>query len=248
MVISKGSQGVINVYSLPGCEFLRSIGGGVGAGPALLQFPEKICFSPISGHVLVADFSSNRVMELSLTGECVRSIGDGARMVKPEGLAVTADTLAVGTCVRDNQPQVFLFHLASGELLRVFGPAGKLQGQLLSSVGLRFTPDGEHLMIAENGNNRMSMFTRYGVFVRCIGAGTLSCPFDVAFSRNGDMIIVDKGNHRICVYSADCSTLLRTLGCRGRGPVEFRDPIAVTLHRGRLYVAEWDSARVQVFE
>lgn len=71
---------------------------------------------------------------------------------------------------------------------------------------------------------------------------------DVEFASNCDIVVADGPNHRICVYSADGSTLLRTFGGEGRAPGMFKHPIALSSHRTVLYVLEEGSPRVQVYQ
>lgn len=251
MAVSNWKTDAIDVYTLSDGALLRSIGNGKGDGKSQFNSPQKLCFSPMSGYLLVADSLNNRVKEVCIhSGQCVRIIGSGVIQGGAQSIAVTCDLLAVGTSYgldHTSPMQVVLFNLSSGDPIRSFGVQGRSEGQLENSVGIRFTPDANHIVITENASDRLSLFTLEGNFVRCIGVGTLKCPFDVTFACNGDMIIVDKCKHRICVYTPDGPTLLRTIGeDDGLGPL-FSDPIAVTMFRGQLYVAEWANACVKVF-
>lgn len=179
---------------------------------------------------------------MTLAGEHVRTIGVSAVGGEITGIAATADLIAVSSdCA------VATYSTTSGGLIRSFGAEGPAEGQLEGCNGLRFTSAGTRLLIAEQYNNRLSLFTTSGEFVRCIGVGVLNCPVDVAFPANGDLLVSDYGNCRICVFSPDGYTLLRAFGSPGDAPGEFSGPAALALHGDKLFVLDEDSDRVQVF-
>lgn len=179
---------------------------------------------------------------MTLSGVLVRTIGTGVT-----GLGITAGPhmLAVGTWC-EGSAGVLLFDVASGDLIHSFGVEGYEEGQLRGNAGLRLTPDGAHVLLAEYSNNRLSLFTVQGEFVRCIGVGVLNCPVDVEFTSSGDILVSDYGNRRICVFSPE-GDLLRAFGSVGSEAGQFTGPAALAMHGDELYVLDEGSARVQVF-
>lgn len=113
--------------------------------------------------------------------------------------------------------------------------------------GVRFTPDGAHLLFAERNAKRVSLFTSAGAFVRCIGVGKLSQPCEVELTPSGDILVADCGRHRVFVYSPDGATVLRAFGGEGVSDGKFKLPVAMAMHGDALYVLDCDSPRVQVF-
>lgn len=185
------------------------------------------------------------VQEVTLAGALVRTVGGGVLDCDAKGIAASADLIAIST--PGGSKKVWLFDFVSGRLIRVFGEHGHAVGQLYATRGLRFTPDGGHLIIAEDSpNSRLSFFTLTGVFVRCMGVGTLRHPFDVEFAPNGDVVVADYAN-RIVVFSPDGYTLLRSFGGEGEEPGKFKSPAALAMHGGQLFVLEAYCNRVQVF-
>jgi hypothetical protein len=91
-----------------------------------------------------------------------------------------------------------------------------------------------------------------GGFVKHIGAGVVADGNkDLQFAPNGELLVADCGNHRVCVFSADGDTLLRTWGTRGSADGEFEYPTALALMRlidSKLFVLDCGSGRVQMFE
>lgn len=90
------------------------------------------------------------------------------------GLAVNPNTLVV--VARRPGDQVLLFDLDSGAHIRTFGKWGTREGELQCFEGVRFTPDGGHILIACTNAQCLSsgLFTLAGEFVRRIGVGVLS--------------------------------------------------------------------------
>ena len=66
---------------------------------------------------------------------------------------------------------------------------------------------------------------------------------------NGDtwLIATAKSTHRLVVFDADTGKRLREVGSKGEGPGQFKRPNGIAVYGDRLFVAERDNRRVQVF-
>jgi DNA-binding beta-propeller fold protein YncE len=82
-----------------------------------------------------------------------------------------------------------------------------------------------------------------------MSAAAFYLPTDVAFAPNGDIVVSDGyGNARIVRFSAD-GKFLSQFGQRGNGPGQFQLPHNVVIDAtGRIYVADRDNQRVEVFD
>ena len=64
------------------------------------------------------------------------------------------------------------------------------------------TPDGEYLVVADMGQNRVVFLDASTLALRhVIGEGIMSYPHDVTFDPQGHLLVADSGNDRILSYS-----------------------------------------------
>ena len=185
-----------------------------------------------------------------MTGEHVRMMGVGSFTDSyPYGITIHGDTIAVS---RDSgtSPRVVLFSYATGAVVREFGPVGTAEGQLNGNGrALCFTPDGAQLLITEYGPHRVSVFTVAGAFVRRIGTTELGQNNYPGAAISGDAAIVsDCSKYRVCVFSVTSGGVLRAVGSQGTADGQFSYPAGVAVRGPRLYVLDYNSPRVQVFE
>lgn len=179
----------------------------------------------------------------------MREIGVGLIDGKVCGVAANADIIVAGT--NGITRQICVFNAVTGDYITSFGEKGRMPGQLENSLGLRITPDGQRLLIAEYFNDRVSVWSVQGAFHYCFGVGVLKSPYDVEIAPNGDFLVADGGNHRICVFGGVGGRLLRTFGGRGVAPGKFQLPHSLAMRCGQLYIlddSQNSATRVQVFE
>ena len=73
-------------------------------------------------------------------------------------------------------------------------------------------------------------------------------PSDIAFDSQGNMYILDTGNHRIQKFNPD-GKFLASIGRKGQGPAEFQYPLSLDINsEGYLYVADSGNQRIQVLK
>lgn len=247
MVVSNWKSRLLTVYALPSGDPIRTFGGR-GSGPGQFDQPCKMALTPAGG-LLVVENENKRVQEVTLNGEHVRFVGAGVIDTLVLGIALLDGCVVVaksGYRFLSYGPQILVFDYSTGSLLRSFGPLGSRMGQLGFCEGVRATPDGSHIAVCEFNQARLSILTKGGDFVKCVGVGVLSSPFDVEFAPNGDILVADNSNHRICVFSPDGSTLLRSFSSRMDGS-QLRSPTALVMSHAKLWVLDHDSDIVTVY-
>ena len=261
MVVSHG-DGALSVYSLRGGNFIRRLDSD--SFRVQFNYPGKVCFSA-NGNILVAEYSSKRVQEVTLTGSHVRFIGVGVIDDKIWAIAANAELIVVGKYGGTSTRRIMMFHAVSGAFVRAFGYPGESPGQVMVNCwGIRFMPDGRHIVVAESNGalvfgvqGRLSVFTVAGEFVRCMGKAELWTAHDVEVADNGDIVVCDSRMDRFSVYTANTDTLLRQWRDKGdaasasasaSASEKLQSPTALAMCGGQLYVLDERSRRVQVFE
>jgi hypothetical protein len=114
-------------------------------------------------------------------------------------------------------------------------------------IVLQFTNDGRHLLTL--GNRDQPSDTGYTDETREVKypGPPFHNPTDVAMSLNGDFYVSDGyRNCRVHKYSSD-GTLLFSWGKPGKGPGEFNLVHSVWEHKGKVYVADRQNGRIQIF-
>ena len=142
----------------------------------------------------------------------------------------------------------------------VFDPDGKYVGSW--GKGIIGTKHELHIFnntvwVGDIMHHQVYEFTLDGKLLRSLGtrdsAGTgqnqFNKPTDIAFAPNGDMYICDGyGNSRMVCLSSDGSFRM-AWGRKGTKPGEFNPPHNVVVDaKGRVYVADRDNLRIQVFD
>jgi len=168
-------------------------------------------------------------------------------------------TGAVSAVATDRQGRVFVFQRApepvlifqrDGTFVRAWGA-----GEFTSPHGCRFDPEG-NLWLTDNADHRVLKYTPEGKLLATFGtkgqagedATHFNKPTDIAFAPNGDVYISDGyGNSRVVRFSHE-GKYLGAWGRKGTGEGEFNLPHSVVIDRtGKVYVADRENARVQVF-
>lgn len=73
-------------------------------------------------------------------------------------------------------------------------------------------------------------------------------PSDIVFDSQGNIYILDTGNHRIQKFAPD-GKFIASIGRKGQGPAEFQYPLSLDVNtEGYLYVADSGNQRIQVLK
>jgi hypothetical protein len=180
--------------------------GNSGSGAGEYDTPVEVAIDS-AGNVFFGDQSNNRIAVLTLNGGFQRAFGDNV------------GGAGVDTCTTSC----------------VAGTSGSAAGQLNSPAGVAVDGAG-NVFVGDQGNDRISVFTSAGTFLRAFGgdvggpgvnvctvtcasgstvggaAGQLNQPFEVGFNQiTGEVLIPEFSGDRVSAYTPG-GTFLRTFG------------------------------------
>ena len=183
------------------------------------------CLDRASGQIS----SLPTILKFDTNGTLVQSFGAGM-VIFPHGLHVDRDGNIWVTDGQDNAPVQ-----AAPPTADRIGPApGATKGHQV----FKFSPDGKLLMTLGKAGGAAAPDYFYQ-------------PNDIVTASNGD-IFVSEGhggaNSRILKFNKD-GTLIKEIGKKGTGPVEFDQPHALAFDsKGRLFVGDRSNNRIQILD
>jgi hypothetical protein len=160
----------------------------------------------------------------------------------------------------DGQDRVWVFTRATPPV-QVYDRQGRYvrgwgEDVLKTAHHIKFDSRG-NVWLADIGHHTVMQFTPEGKLLKTLGtrgaagedATHLNQPTDMAISPSGDVFVADGyGNNRIVHFDRN-GRFVKAWGKLGTGPGEFSLPHAIAMDsKGRLYVADRNNARVQVFD
>jgi sugar lactone lactonase YvrE len=163
----------------------------------------------------------------------------------------------LGVCISDDDT-IFVADPGSGGVL-AFDEAGKLlaiygKGELRNPTDMAISPSGTQLYVADSMAHRIAVFAieeKKLDFVfgqRGTGEGEYNFPSALAFDQDGNLMVVDQGNARVQVVTAE-GEYLDHFGERGTGFGQFTRPKSIEQHRsGIIFVTDGAFNNIQVFD
>ena len=230
---------------------LRRMVTGEGKGTEGLGKPYAVAVH--KGRVFVSDSAERYIKVFDFPGGRYYRIGEDepGRILKPLGIDVDRDGRLY---VADATARDIKIFSAEGKFVRAIG--GSKWFDRLSSVTA--TPDGSRIYVVDIGgvssnNHRIRVFdTATGNHVQDIGTrgsapGELNLPRDLAIGPDGKLYVVDGGNFRIQVFSAD-GKYLNAFGAIGKQFGQFARPKEIATDRqGNIYVVDSAFGNFQIF-
>ncbi|MCH7523138.1 MAG: SMP-30/gluconolactonase/LRE family protein, partial [Chloroflexi bacterium] len=145
-----------------------------------------------------------------------------------------------------------------GRLLKATGDAGSGEGEFNQPADLAIDAEGD-VYVIDTWNHRVQKFDADLTFITAWGGPTKDLvnpgdyemwgPRSIAVDGEGNVWVVDTGTQRVRKFSPD-GELLGTVGERGRGLGQFREPVGIAFDAitGDFLVADVGNARIQRFD
>jgi DNA-binding beta-propeller fold protein YncE len=162
--------------------------------------PRFACFVHRGGvdTLLICDHGNDRVVEVTARGEFMRAIAL-PEYSRPYGIAERDGVIAVSLGAPCVAHTVVLLQYESGavkpEVTIGSGTAGNADGQLDLPMGVAFTADGRHILVADFFNHRVSKFSATsGAFIAHVISNGIRYPTDVLQCEDGSIVVThEKG-------------------------------------------------------
>jgi DNA-binding beta-propeller fold protein YncE len=190
-----------------------------------------------AGNIWTTDNGNHLLRKFSPGGELLASIGEG--MFKaPDDVVFASDG---SLFVADSGNSRIAHVTADGKLLGSFGQKGKAEGEFATAHALAI--DGkDRVYVADRGNRRVQVLSKDGK-VAAVWTG---------FGEPFGLIVV---KNELLVSDGDAHTISHLALSSGKMAAQWGDPKSLLLphlmatdSKGRLYVAEVNGKRVQIFQ
>ena len=204
-------------------------------GEGLFELAHGLRVAP-DGSVWTTDNKNNKLRQFSPQGELLRTVEAGFRA--PDDL-VFASTGEIVVADAGNARLVKLSQ--RGDVISTWGRKGSGLGEFAAAHGLAID-SRDRIYVADRGNNRVQVFDLAGkALAQWTGFGN---PFGLLVVEKS-LLVSDGDAHRISHLALDT----------GKVEAQWGDPQTLLLphlmavdSRGRLYVAEVNGKRVQIFK
>ncbi len=213
---------------------LQGYVGAPGAAPLHFNEPQQAWVAS-DDFVFVVDHENGRVQVLTPAFDFHGFVGVG-QLESPAGVCANDDVVVVSEFYRN---RITVFNRGDSTLLRRFGSRGSGNGQLDKPRGLCFTSADRHVAVADAKNDRVSVFSIDGSFIRHVGVGVLQFPTGVACSAFDELVVADRGNRRVALFSAS-GEVLKTIGRGSFG--------GVAIHGSTIYAQDDTKQECIVFQ
>lgn len=185
--------------------------GSCGHQDGMYAHPYSFCFDN-QENLVVADSGNNRIQVVTSTGEFIRKFGSvGAspgRISCPFGVAVDSDD-NIYVCENGNS-RVQVFTQMGTHLRYLCHPPGAVptgghgDTQFSSPCGILVDKRG-YVVVGDNINYCMKMYDNNGKFLfkvcsRGSQKGQLSFFKNMAFDQEGNIYVIEDGNHRVQIF------------------------------------------------
>lgn len=189
-------------------------------------------------------------------GDNMRCVVDATWPQKPDSFTwgamsgIAVDTKDQVHIFNRGEPTVQVYRM-DGTLARSWTTANPM-----GTHHIKFDPDG-NVWLADFRGHVVQKYSPEGKHLLTLGeAGQAGCdkghfdgPTDMAFLPSGDVFISDGyGNRRVVHFDRE-GRFVKAWGEEGTGPGQFALPHGIAIDsQGRLYVADRNNARIQVFD
>ena len=129
------------------------------------------------------------------------------------------------------------------------GKKGRAPGELDDPSGVAIHDETHQIFVANQGNDRVEIFSESGEFLYQLGVGELSDPCGIAI--HGDSVYVSCWDHTVSKFSLTEMCLVRRIGGEGSDNGQFNSPLHTLLTTdliGRVFIADTCNNRICIHD
>jgi DNA-binding beta-propeller fold protein YncE len=188
-----GGSHAIHVFSVADGSKLRVV-GGLGYGRLRFNRPYQVWIAS-DDFVFVADNGNDRVQVLTPSLDFHSFVGVG-HLHSPGGVCASADVVVVS---ETDHHRISVLNRRDGALIR------RIECALQHPQGVCFMSGDRLFAVAEESNDRVSVLSVDGEFIRHVGVGALRCPQGVTCSAFNELVVANVEHGRVVVFGEDGS-------------------------------------------
>ena len=127
------------------------------------------------------------------------------------------------------------------------GEEGRAPGELFLPYCVAIHEETHKIFVANNGNDRVEIFSETGEFISQLGVGELSGPCGIAI--HGDSLYVSCEDDTVSQFSLIEMCHVRRIGGEGSNNVQFSYPRQLTTDLiGRVFIADYHNNRICIHD
>ena len=193
--------------------------------------------------ILIADCLNSFVQIVSFDGQFMTRFGHDALNL-PWSITVNNEHVFIADIILH---AMLKFDRNSYELIIRTGTQGSENGQFNNPRGLCIDYNGD-VIVADSGNNRVSVFSKDLIFFSNFGIGQLKCPEDVKLTPYSVVVVLDWSPMCVHFYSQN-GHLLNPCISQGQGPdCLVNQPTFFCLDlAGNIIISDRGNHRIRIF-
>lgn len=233
----------------PAGKYLGQVGWW-GNGEIEFEGPEGLAVSS-TGSVYVADMYNNRIsvwQEPEAGGAHVAYSTQFGTAGTGEGEfeypAVPAVSSGGKVWVTDYGSDKVDEFTSQGKFIASFGSEGAGNGQYNRPTGIAINQASNNVYVGDCYNHRIQELNAKGEFIRAFTSTPLNCPGAIAIDGSGNVWTVDMAADEVEEFSST-GTFLHAYGSKGKGNLQFEDPVGIAVVGSTVYVADEKNDRIE---
>ena len=205
LLVSDGNGGThaIHMFRIADGAPLRTV-GGEGDGPLQFKMPYQVCVAAVDGFVFVAEAANDRIQVLTPQMDFASFVGVG-QLRSPVGVCADGEIIAVSELCAH---RISVFSRDDDTLLRRFAERGSGDTQLSFPCALCFTADHRHIAVSDPTNDRISVFSTEGKFIRSMVGAKYAYCCGCVHTNSGELVFA---NYSSVVVSSASGEEIRSL-------------------------------------